>query len=72
VFACLDHYTAEAWAHVAKIGDRFAALQPTCDAVTDRFGGLDGEIAAVWTSARLGTPIPLGPLHRLAGLARDR
>jgi putative transposase len=28
VFACIDHYTAEAWAHVAKVGDRFAALQP--------------------------------------------
>jgi putative transposase len=26
VFVCVDHYTAEAWAHVAKIGDRFAAL----------------------------------------------
>jgi putative transposase len=28
VFCVVDHYTAEAWAHVAKIGDRFAALQP--------------------------------------------
>jgi hypothetical protein len=28
VFACVGHYTAEAWAHVAKVGDRFAALQP--------------------------------------------
>jgi hypothetical protein len=27
VFACVDHYTGEAWAHVAKVGDRFAALQ---------------------------------------------
>jgi hypothetical protein len=44
VFACVDHYTAEAWAHVAKIGDRFAALQPIYDAVTDRFGGLEGDI----------------------------
>ncbi|HEV2922119.1 MAG TPA: IS3 family transposase, partial [Actinomycetota bacterium] len=33
VFACVDHYTAEAWTHVAKIGDRFAALQPVYDAV---------------------------------------
>jgi transposase InsO family protein len=40
VLACIDHYTAEAWAHVAKIGDRFAALQPVYDAVIDRFGGL--------------------------------
>jgi putative transposase len=45
VFAVVDHYTAEAWAHVAKIGDRFAALQPVYDAVIDRFGGLDADIA---------------------------
>jgi hypothetical protein len=40
VFRVVDHCTAEAWAHVAKIGDRFAALQPVYDAVIDRFGGL--------------------------------
>jgi putative transposase len=45
VFACMDHYTAEAWAHVAKIGDRFAALQPVYDAVVDRWGRLDSDIA---------------------------
>jgi transposase InsO family protein len=45
VFACIDHYTAEAWAHVAKIGDRFAALQPVYDAVIDRWGRLDADIA---------------------------
>jgi putative transposase len=45
VFACIDHYTAEAWAHVAKIGDRFAALQPVYDAVIDRFGGLGPDVA---------------------------
>ena len=45
VFVCVDHCTAEAWAQVAKIGDRFAALQPVYDAVTDRFGGLEGDIA---------------------------
>ena len=28
VFALVDHYTAEAWAHVAQVRDRFAALQP--------------------------------------------
>jgi hypothetical protein len=28
VVVCVDHSTAEAWAQVAKIGDRFAALQP--------------------------------------------
>jgi putative transposase len=45
VFACIDHYTAEAWAHVAKIGDRFAALQPVYDAVVDRWGHLDADVA---------------------------
>jgi len=41
----VDHYTAEAWAHVAKVGDRFAALQPVYDAVIDRFGGLTADVA---------------------------
>jgi putative transposase len=45
VFAVVDHYTAEAWAHVAKVGDRFAALQPVYDAVIDRWGRLDADIA---------------------------
>jgi putative transposase len=45
VFACVDHYTAEGWAHVAKVGDRFAALQPVYDAVIDRFGGLGPDVA---------------------------
>jgi putative transposase len=45
VFACIDHYTAEAWVHVAKVGDRFAALQPVYDAVIDRWGRLDADIA---------------------------
>jgi len=45
VFACIDHYTAEAWAQVAKIGDRFAALQPVYDAVIDRWGHLDADVA---------------------------
>jgi len=45
VFACVDHDTAEAWAHVAKVGDRFAALQPVCDAVIDRWGRLDADVA---------------------------
>ena len=70
VFACVDHYTAEAWAHVAKVGDRFAALQPVYDAVIDRWGRLDADVArGLAAPARLGTAIPLGPLHRLAGLA---
>ena len=45
VFACIDHFTAEAWAHVAKVGDRFAALQPVYDAVIDRWGRLDADLA---------------------------
>jgi putative transposase len=45
VFAVVDHYTTEAWAHVAKVGDRFAALQPVYDAVIDRFGGLAADVA---------------------------
>ncbi len=45
VFALLDHHTDEAWAHVAKVGDRFAALQPVYDAVIDRFGRLDPDVA---------------------------
>jgi hypothetical protein len=39
VFAVVDHDTAEAWAHVAKVGDRLAALQPVYDAVIDRWAG---------------------------------
>jgi putative transposase len=45
VFARIDHDTAEAWAHVAKVGDRFAALQPVYEAVIDRFGHLDADVA---------------------------
>jgi putative transposase len=45
VFAVVDHYTAEAWAHVAKVGDRFAALQPVYDAVIDRWGRLAADVA---------------------------
>jgi transposase InsO family protein len=45
VFAGIDHYTAQAWAHVAKVGDRFAALQPVYDAVIDRWGRLGPDLA---------------------------
>ena len=45
VFVLVDHYTDEAWAHVAKVGNRFAALQPVYDAVIDRFGGLGPDVA---------------------------
>jgi putative transposase len=45
VFACIDHSTAEAWAHLAKVGDRFAARQPVYDAVIDRWGQLSPDVA---------------------------
>jgi putative transposase len=45
VFDRVDHHTAEAWAQVAKVGDRFAALQPVYDAVPDRFGALAADTA---------------------------
>src|SRR3981189_1874622 len=40
-----DHPPDEAWTHVAKVGNRFAALQPVYDAVVDRFGTLGPDIA---------------------------
>jgi transposase InsO family protein len=45
VFVCVDHWSAESWTHVAKVGDRIAALQPVYDAVTDRFGQLGPDVA---------------------------
>ena len=75
VFACVDHYTAEAWAHVAKVGDRFAALQPVYDAVVDRFGGLGPDVARGLSLRHdwgLGTAVPLRPLSGLDRLAGDR
>jgi putative transposase len=70
VVVCVDHSTAEAWVHVAKTGDRFAALQPVDDAVVDRWGRLDADIArGLGAAARLGPAIPLGALHRLVGVA---
>ena len=45
VFVLVDHHTDEAWCHVAKVGNRFAALQPVYDAVIERFGRLDPDIA---------------------------
>jgi putative transposase len=44
-FVLVDHHTDEAWCHVAKIGNRFAALQPVYDAVIDRFGRLGPNLA---------------------------
>jgi transposase InsO family protein len=45
VFDLVDHHSAEAWAHVAKVGDRVAALQPIYDAVVDRYGELAADVA---------------------------
>jgi hypothetical protein len=76
VFCVVDHYTAEAWAHVAKVGDRFAALQPVYDAVIDRWGRRDAGPGS-WpvVAARLGAAVALGALpglDRLAGHQRRR
>ena len=74
----VDHYTAQAWAHVAEVRDRFAALQPVYDAVIDRFGGLTADVAPGLSLRHevviLGSDYP-GSLegandHRSAGLAR--
>ena len=45
VFACVDHWSAGAWTHVAKTGDRIAALQPIQDAGVGHFGGLAPDVA---------------------------
>jgi hypothetical protein len=66
VFCVVDHSTAEAWAHVAKTGDRFAALQPVYDAVVDHFGGLGADVArGISLRHDWGPGVPLGPLHRV-------
>jgi transposase InsO family protein len=44
-FVAVDHYSAEAWATVARRGDRFAAVDPIYDAVRDRFGVLGPDVA---------------------------
>ena len=72
VFACIDHSTAEAWTHVAKIGDRFAAPQPVYDAVVDRWGRLEGDIARGLQLGHDGRSIArtTSGLDRLAGHRR--
>jgi putative transposase len=45
VFVLVDHFSDEAFAHVAKVGNRFSALQPIYDAVIDRFGELSSDVA---------------------------
>jgi transposase InsO family protein len=44
-FVAVDHYTAEAWATVAKRGDRFAATEPIYDAVRQRVGKVAPDVA---------------------------
>jgi putative transposase len=44
-FCCVDHFTSEAWTTAAKRGDRFACLEPIYDAVTERFGRVDNDVA---------------------------
>lgn len=44
-FVAIDHFSAEAWASVARRGDRFAALEPIYDGVRDRFGELVPDVA---------------------------
>jgi putative transposase len=68
VFCVVDHYSAEAWAHVAKIGDRFAALQPVYDAVIDRWGRLDADIARGLRFDTTGDP-STGSVHFLGSIA---
>ena len=43
-FVAIDHHTAEAWASVARRGDRFAALEPIYQAVRERFGELAPDV----------------------------
>jgi putative transposase len=61
VFCVVDHDSAEAWAQVAKIGDRFAALQPVDDAVIDRWGRLDADVARGLSLRHDWAPGPLDP-----------
>ncbi len=47
LFAAIDHASDRVVGHhVAKIGDRFAALEPIKQGITENFGGYAGAIAA--------------------------
>jgi putative transposase len=85
VFAVVDHYTAEAWAHVAETGDRFAALPAGRRRGHRPLGSAGCRCRPRRAVApRLGPAIPLGALpgldrlaghrrrRRLPGRARDR
>ncbi len=45
VFVAIDHHTLEPWAEVSKRGDRFAALVPVVEAVRERFGAVELNVA---------------------------
>jgi hypothetical protein len=66
VFCVVDHYTAEAWAHVAKVGDRFAALQPVYDAVTDRWAASTLTSPAAWRCGTTGSSSGSSGMIKLA------
>lgn len=61
VFVCVDHFTAEARAHVSASGDRPTALQPVYDAVLDRWGQLRAD-----TGRGLALRHDWGPQYRSA------
>jgi len=46
IFAALDHFNSEVVGHyVSTDGSRFSALEPISQAVTRRFGGIEGDVA---------------------------
>ncbi len=46
VFAVVDHCTGEAWVDAAPRMDRFAAADLLREAITDRFGSVEADVAA--------------------------
>ena len=46
VFAIVDHCTGEAWVDAAPKMDRFAAADLLREAITDRFGSVEADVAA--------------------------
>jgi hypothetical protein len=72
VFVLVDHYTDEAWAHVAKVGNRFAALQPACGAVIDRLAGSVRTSSGASSSTATAAAKPDSALQGRAQLAGHR
>ncbi len=54
-FGAIDHYAADVvgW-HVAKIGDRWAALEPLRQGVRHAFGTFAKDVAPISRSAAIG------------------